>query len=152
MIFISILVLSHFSHAWLFVTLWTVACQAPLSMMGLSRQEYWSGFPCPPPGESLWPRDQTHVSCDSCIAGRLQALLSHWRSPIFIYIVFLKFFSFLNFQCWDVTKKTRNSTPPSVPYFKGLKISEFAQIFLKYEYHWFLPSWEPKGHPWWFSG
>ena len=29
-------------------TPWTVACQAPLSM-GLSRQEYWSVFPCPPP-------------------------------------------------------------------------------------------------------
>ena len=29
-------------------TLWTVACQAPLSM-GFSRQEYWSGFPFPPP-------------------------------------------------------------------------------------------------------
>ena len=28
--------------------LWTVACQALLSM-GFSRQEYWSGFPCPPP-------------------------------------------------------------------------------------------------------
>ena len=29
---------------------WTVACQAPLSM-GFSRQEYWSGLPCPPPGD-----------------------------------------------------------------------------------------------------
>ena len=38
-----------FSHVRLFVTLWTVACQAPLSM-GLSRQEYWSGLPFPPPG------------------------------------------------------------------------------------------------------
>ena len=28
----------------------TVACQAPLSM-GFSRQEYWRGLPCPPPGE-----------------------------------------------------------------------------------------------------
>ena len=27
-----------------------VACQAPLSM-GFSRQEYWSGLPCPPPGD-----------------------------------------------------------------------------------------------------
>ena len=27
----------------------TVACQAPLPM-GFSRQEYWSGLPCPPPG------------------------------------------------------------------------------------------------------
>ena len=31
----------------LFATLWTVAYQNPLSM-GFSRQEYWSGFPCPP--------------------------------------------------------------------------------------------------------
>ena len=31
-------------------TLWTVACQAPLSM-GFSRQEYWSGLPFPSPGD-----------------------------------------------------------------------------------------------------
>ena len=36
--------LSHFSHVQLFVTLWTVAHQAPLSM-GFSRQEYWSELP-----------------------------------------------------------------------------------------------------------
>ena len=32
------------------VMLWTVAHQAPLSM-GFSRQEYWSGLPCPPSGD-----------------------------------------------------------------------------------------------------
>ena len=42
--------LSHFSCAQLFVILWTVACQALLSM-GFSRQEYWSGLPCCPPGD-----------------------------------------------------------------------------------------------------
>ena len=36
---------------WLFVTLWSIACQAPLSM-GFSRQEYWSGLPFPPPGKN----------------------------------------------------------------------------------------------------
>ena len=41
--------LSCFSCIQFFMTLWTVACQAPLSM-GLSRQEYWSGLPCPSPG------------------------------------------------------------------------------------------------------
>ena len=35
-------VLSHFSSVWIFVTLWNVAPQAPLSM-GFCRQEYWSG-------------------------------------------------------------------------------------------------------------
>ena len=34
----------------LFVTLWTVAHQAPLSM-GFSSQEYWSGLPFPSPGD-----------------------------------------------------------------------------------------------------
>ena len=61
--------LSHFSRVRLFETPWTVACQALLSM-GFSRQEYWSGFPCPPPRGSSPPRDWTHVSCISCIAGR----------------------------------------------------------------------------------
>ena len=40
--------LNPFSCVRLFATLWTVACQAPLSM-GFSRQEYWSGLPCPSP-------------------------------------------------------------------------------------------------------
>ena len=42
--------LSHFSHVRLFATLWTIAFQAPLSM-GFSRQEYYTGLPCPPPGD-----------------------------------------------------------------------------------------------------
>ena len=40
----SACLLSHFSHIRLFMTIWTT----PLSM-GFSRQEYWSGLPCPPP-------------------------------------------------------------------------------------------------------
>jgi len=43
-------VLSPFCRVQLFVTPWTVACQAPLSME-FSRQEYWSGLPCPHPGD-----------------------------------------------------------------------------------------------------
>ena len=41
---------SRFSWVRLFVTPWTVAHQAPLSM-GFSRQEYWSGLPFPSPGD-----------------------------------------------------------------------------------------------------
>ena len=42
--------LNRFSRVRLFATLGTVAHQAPLSM-GFSRQEYWSGLPCPSPGD-----------------------------------------------------------------------------------------------------
>ena len=49
--------LSHFSCVQLFVTLWTVARQAPLSME-FSRHEYWSGLPCPPPGNLPYPETE----------------------------------------------------------------------------------------------
>ena len=42
------------SRVQLFVTPWTVACQAPLSME-FSRQEHWSGLPFPSPGDVLDP-------------------------------------------------------------------------------------------------
>ena len=41
-----------FSLVQLFVTPWTVACQAPLSL-GFSRQEYWIRLPFPSPGNLL---------------------------------------------------------------------------------------------------
>ena len=57
--------LSPFCHVQLFVTLWTVACQAPLSK-GFSRQEYWSGLPFPSPGALPDPGlkpESLYVSC-----------------------------------------------------------------------------------------
>ena len=50
--------LSCLSRVLLFATLWTVACQAPLSME-FSRQEYRSGLPCPPPGNIPDPGIET---------------------------------------------------------------------------------------------
>ena len=46
----SKVILSHFSRVRLFATSWTVAHQPPLSMR-FSRQEYWSGLPCPSLGD-----------------------------------------------------------------------------------------------------
>ena len=43
------------SRVQLFVTPWTVAYQAPLSM-GFSRQEHWSGLSFPSPGDLPYPR------------------------------------------------------------------------------------------------
>ena len=40
--------LSHFSHVQQFATLWTITHQVSLCME-FSRQEYWSGLPCPSP-------------------------------------------------------------------------------------------------------
>ena len=51
------------------VTLWTVACQAPLSM-GFCRQEYWSGLPCPPPGDLPNPRIEPMSLMSPALASR----------------------------------------------------------------------------------
>ena len=71
-------VLSHFSHVQLFVTLWTIARQAPL-FMGFSKQEYWSGLPCPP------PRDLPNLGIEpmsltfSALAGRFFTTCATWE-------------------------------------------------------------------------
>ena len=72
-------VLSSLRQVWLFVTLWTIVHQAPLSM-GFSRQECWSGLPCLPAGDLPHPG----IKPRSPAVPALQAdplLLSHQGSP-----------------------------------------------------------------------
>ena len=69
---------SHFSHVRLFATLWTVALQAPLSM-GFSRQEYWSGLPCPPPGDLPDPGIEPTSFMSPALAGRFFTTHATWE-------------------------------------------------------------------------
>ena len=72
--------LSHFSCVPLFVTLWTVAHQAPLSTE-FSKQEYWSGLPCPPP-EDLSNPGIKHASLTSpALGGRFFTTSATWEAP-----------------------------------------------------------------------
>ena len=59
-------ILSHFSHVWLFATLWTVACQASLSI-GILQAKILEQVTMPSSRGSSWPRDESHVSYVSCI-------------------------------------------------------------------------------------
>ena len=64
----TVCVLSCFSRVRLFVTLWTVAHQAPLSM-GFSRQEHWSVLPCPPPRDLPNPGIEPFFLMSPALAG-----------------------------------------------------------------------------------
>ena len=57
----------------LFVILWTVACQTPLSM-GFFSQEYWSGLPFPPPGYLLDPGIEPESLASPALAGEFHHL------------------------------------------------------------------------------
>ena len=70
---------SHFSHIQLFMTIWTVARHAPL-FMGFSRQENWSGLPCPLLGNLPNPGTE-HMSFRSpALAGRFFVTSTSWEA------------------------------------------------------------------------
>ena len=72
--------LSCFSHVRLFATLWTIACQAALSM-GFSRQEYWSGLPCPSPGDLPNPGIEPVPLMSPALAGGFFTTSDTWEAP-----------------------------------------------------------------------
>ena len=71
-------------------------CSLPgSSCLGFSRQDYCSGLPCPPPGESSWPEDRTWVSC---IVGRFLIIWATrethnqcWVEEIYIFPLLYSF-------------------------------------------------------------
>ena len=77
---VCVCVLSCFGSVQLFGTIWTIACQASLSM-GFSRQKYCSGFPCPSPGGLPNPAIEP-MSFMSPALGRQHLLTSAtWEAP-----------------------------------------------------------------------
>ena len=76
---VLVCVLSRFSHVQLCVTPWTVAHQTPLSM-GFSRQEYWSGLPCPPPGDLPNPGIEPASLASPTLSGRFFTTSTTWKA------------------------------------------------------------------------
>ena len=77
-------VLSHFNHVQLFVTLWTVALQAPLSM-GFSRQEHWSGLPCPSLGDLPDSGIKPESLMSPALAGGFFTTSAAWEAWVLIH-------------------------------------------------------------------
>ena len=74
-------VLSFFSCVQLFVTLWTVGHQTPLSI-GFSRQEHWNGLPCPPPGDLPDQGIESTCLLSPALEGRFFTTSATWELPL----------------------------------------------------------------------
>ena len=74
-------VLDCFSWIRLFAILWTVACQAPLSM-GFFRQEYWSKLPCPPPWYLPNPGIELSYLMSPALTGRFFSTSATWEAVV----------------------------------------------------------------------
>ena len=70
-----------FSRVRLFVKPWTVAHQAPLSMES-SKHEYWSGLPCPPPGNLPNPEIESEYLMSPALAGGFFTTRATWEACI----------------------------------------------------------------------
>ena len=80
--------LSHFSCVQLFATLWTIACQAPLSM-GLSRQEHWSGLLYPPLGDLPNPGIEPASLMSPALVGRFFTTSATWATAVLSLLLLL---------------------------------------------------------------
>ena len=79
--FRHVCLLSRFSRVRLLATLWTTAHQAPLSM-GFSRREYWSGFPCPPPGDLPTRGSNPHLMLPALAVGLFNTRAT-WEAQLY---------------------------------------------------------------------
>ena len=77
--------LSCFSHVQLFVTLWTVASEASLSM-GFSRQESWSGLPCPPPEDLPDPVIEPASLMSPALADGFFTISATWEAHVCVCV------------------------------------------------------------------
>ena len=75
------------SHVQLFEAPWTVARQTPLSI-GFSRQEYWSGLSCPPPGDGLDPGIEPTSLVSPVLAGRFFTTSAIWVALILQFCLY----------------------------------------------------------------
>ena len=74
-------VLSRFSRVQLFAAQWTIACQASLSVE-FSREEYWSGLPCPPPGDLPEPGIEPASLMSPALEGRFFTTSITWEASL----------------------------------------------------------------------
>ena len=86
--------ISCFCHVQPFETLWTIACQASLSIE-FSVPDYWSGLPCPPPEDLPDPgfKPTSHILC---IGRAFFTTHTTWEALSHVYMV-LNFVDFLLF-------------------------------------------------------
>ena len=60
---------------------WIVTCQAPLSI-GISRKQYWSGLPCPPPGDLPDPGMEPIALMSPALAGGFFTTSATWEAHL----------------------------------------------------------------------
>ena len=112
-------VLNHFSHVWLWVTLWIVS-------VGLCRQEYWSGLPCPSPGDRCRRlRIEPESLMSPALAGRVVfyflffflPLMPPGKSPCVHTYIYVCVCQYICICTWSILLEQKLHETTDLPYF-----------------------------------
>ena len=122
---------SCFSHFKLYVSLWTVAHQAPLPME-FSRQEYWSGSPFLYPGDLPDPGIEHTPLMSPALAGGVFTMAPPGK-PTYPIVPSCKWTMFHWFEEWDFwIIWNRLSFSSSIHFYKCRQISAFWEEYKSY--------------------
>ena len=112
----------------LFVTLWPIASQAPLSL-GFFRHEYWSELPCPSPGDLSDPGMEPMSLMSPALAGRFFTTSATWEAHKFDYSlsIFLNLFQQLELIQWLLMLKLYWIT--FIPWLDGINSFFLEQMY-----------------------
>ena len=131
------LLLSRFSRVPLFATLWIVVHQTSLSM-GFSRQKYWRGLPCPPPGDLRNPGIKLLSLISSVLASGFfitrpsgkpfKRLWQYYYCSQGKHNVFFSFINILCFSHWGgLWQKIYKRKYVSILILEGLKLQKLVE-------------------------
>ena len=127
-------VLSHFSRVQLYATPWAVGHRSPLPM-GFSRQEYWSGLPCPLLGDLLNPGIEPRPSTCRQILYHLShqgspnyALLSWKPGLILLWLLLISIQTHRLLSLWDFPGK--NTGVGCHALFQGIFLTQGLNLHL----------------------
>ena len=131
-------ILSHFSRVCLFVTLWTITYQAPL-FVGFSRQEYWSGLLCPPPGDPLDPEIKPRSPVSPALGGGFFTTSTTWEAQI-PYICMFMYNICLSLS--DLLLRRHNMVEPGLWNQQRSHLT-LEKIFIFFELQWKMQNGKP---------
>ena len=97
-----------FNCVWLFATPWTVPHQDPLCPWNSPGKNTGVGLPFPTSRGSSWPKNQTHISCISCIGRQILYHCATWEALLSFGLLEFKKIKIVSFHSCSWQKKHQN--------------------------------------------
>ena len=122
------------------MTLWTIAHQAPL-FMGFSRQEYWNGLLCPPPGDPHDPGIKPSSPVSPALRGGFFTTSTTWEAQI-PYVCICMFVYNICLSLSDLLLRRHSMVEPGLWNQQRSHLT-WEKVFIFFELQWKMQNGKP---------